>query len=194
MTALPKKKKYTPEEFLALEKKAGFRSEYWNGKIVAMAGGTENHNTITLNVATDLRTRLRGKCRIFAIDVKVWIDVWSSLVYPDVFAVCGESRYYVNRQDILTNPHLIVEVLSEGTKAFDKGDKFLAYQTLESLQEYVLIDQQKYLVEQFIKQTDGSWKYYATIGQESEITFYSVDQKLKLREIYDLVEFEEENL
>ena len=194
MTALPKKRKYTPEEYLALEEKAEFRSEYWNGEIVAMAGGTENHNTITLNIATNLRAKLRGKCRVFAIDVKVWIDIWNSFVYPGVFVICGESQYHSNRQDILTNPHLIVEVLSEGTKAFDKGDKFLAYQSVASLQEYVLIDQNKYLVEQFIKQTDGSWKYFATIGRESELNLYSVNQTLNLGEIYDSVEFEEENL
>lgn len=194
MTVSPEKKKYTPEEYLALEDEAEYRSEYWNGQIIKMAGGTENHNTVTLNIATELRRKLRGKCRIFAVDVKVWVDVWNNYVYPDVFAVCGESQYHANRRDIVVNPYLIVEVLSDGTKVFDKGDKFPAYQTINSLQEYVLIDQYKYLVEQYIKQPDGGWKYFATIGKENEVTFYSVNQTLKLPEIYDLVEFEEENL
>lgn len=192
MTALPKKKKYTAEEYLVLEDAAEYRSEYWNGQIVKLAGGTLDHNTITLNTATELRTKLRGKCRVFAVDIKVWIDVWNSFVYPDVFAVCDESKYHGNRRDIITNPYLIIEVLSDGTQAFDKGDKFLAYQTVESLQEYVLIDQSKYLVEQYIKQSDGGWKYFATIGQESEVNLYSVNQTLKLQEIYDLIEFESE--
>lgn len=194
MTALPKEKKFTPEEYLALEDKAEYRSEYINGYIFKMAGGTENHNIITLNIASDLRVKLRGKCRIFAVDVKVWIDIWNSFVYPDVFAVCGDSQYRANRRDILTNPHLIVEVLSEGTKAFDKSDKFLAYQMLDSLQEYIMVDQSKHLVEQFIKQSDGGWKYFATIGKESEVMLYSVNQTLKLQDIYDSIELEEEIL
>ncbi len=193
MAARTKKKKYSPEEFLALEAKAAFRSEYWNGEIISMAGGTGNHNLITLNIAGEIKAKIRGLCGIFAIDVKVWIDVWNSYVYPDVFVVCGESQFYKERRDIFSNPTVIFEVLSEGTKAFDKGDKFLAYQTLESLKEYVLVDQDKYLVEQFIKQRDGNWIYRATIGRESEVYLFSVEQTLKLESIYDLVEFEEDH-
>ena len=188
-----KQKKFTPEEYLALEDKAEFRSEYWNGEIVKMSGGTGNHNTITLNVAGDLKAKLREKCRTFAIDVKVWINNWKSYAYPDVFVICGELKYYEKRRDIYTNPNLIVEVLSNGTKIFDKGDKFLAYQTIESLQEYILIDQYKFVVEQYFKEKDGKWTYKATIGQESEITLNSVSQTIKLSEIYDLVDFEAEN-
>lgn len=192
MSALTQRKKYTAEEYLALEEKAEFRSEYWNGHIIKMSGGTGNHNSITLNIAGELRAKLRNKCRTFAIDVKVWIDVWNSYAYPDVFVICQELQYQKERRDIFANPNLIIEVLSNGTKIFDKGDKFLAYQTLESLQEYVLVDQYKFLVEQYTKQKDGKWTYQATIGQDSEITLHSVNQTLKLSEIYDLVEFEEE--
>ncbi|MBS1795048.1 MAG: Uma2 family endonuclease [Acidobacteria bacterium] len=192
MAVLPKQTKYTPEEYLALEEKAEFRSEYWNGRIIRMSGGTGNHNSITLNIAGALKSGLREKCRTFAIDVKVWINSWESYAYPDVFVICQEPRYYKKRRDVFTNPSLIIEVLSNGTKIFDKGDKFLAYQTIDSLQEYVLVDQYKFLVEQYTKQQDGKWTYQATIGQDSEITLHSVGQTLKLSEIYDLVEFEEE--
>ena len=192
MPALPKKKIYAAEEYLALEEKAEYRSEYWNGQIIKMSGGTGNHNSVTLNIAGELKGRLRNKCRTFAIDVKVWIDTWNSYAYPDVFVVCSEPLYHKKRRDIFTNPTLIIEVLSNGTKIFDKGDKFLAYQTIESLQEYVLVDQYKFLVEQYIKQKDGNWTYKATIGQDSQINLYSVDETLKLSEIYDLIDFEEE--
>jgi Uma2 family endonuclease len=188
-----KQKRYTPEEYLALEEKAEFRSEYWDGEIIKLSGGTGNHNTITLNVAGELKSKLRDKCRTFAIDVKVWINNWNSYAYPDIFVICGELQYYKTRRDIYTNPSLIIEVLSNGTKIFDKGDKFLAYQTIESLREYVLIDQYKHLVEQYFKEQDGKWTYQATIGQDSEITLNSVNRTLKLSEIYDLVDFEEEN-
>lgn len=187
-----KKKKYTPEEYLALEEKAEYRSEFWNGEIIKMSGGTGNHNSITLNIAGELKSRLRDKCRTFAIDVKVWINSWKSYAYPDIFVICGELQYYEKRRDIYTNPTLIIEVLSNGTKIFDKGDKFLAYQTIESLREYVLVDQYKYVVEQYFKENDGRWTYKATIGQDSEIILNSVNQTLKLSEIYDLVNFDEE--
>ncbi len=192
MTALPQSKTYTPEEYLVLEEKAEYRSEYWNGQIIKMSGGTGNHNSITLNIAADLRSRLRGKCHTFAVDVKVWVSELNSYAYPDVFVICDERQYYKKRRDIFTNPGLIIEVLSNGTKVFDKGDKFLGYQTIESLQEYVLVDQYKFLVEQYTKQKDGKWTYQATIGENSEITLYSVKQTLKLSDIYDLIDFEEE--
>jgi Uma2 family endonuclease len=192
MTVLPKKKKYTPEEYLALEEKAEYRSEYWNGQIIKMSGGTGNHNSITLNIATELRSKLRDECRTFAIDVKVWVDMWNSYAYPDIFVICREPQYHKKRRDIFTNPILIVEVLSNGTKIFDKGEKFLAYQTLESLQEYIMVDQYKFIVEQYTKQQDGNWTYKATIGQDSEISLNSVNQILKLSDIYDLIDFEEE--
>jgi len=192
MSALPKKKTYTPEEYLALEEKAEYRSEYWNGQIIKMSGGTGNHNSITLNIAGELKARLRNECRTFAIDVKVWIDLWNSYAYPDVFVICKEPQYHKKRRDIFTNPSLIIEVLSNGTKIFDKGDKFLAYQTIDSLQEYIMVDQYKFLVEQYIKQKDGDWTYKATIGQDSQINLYSVGETLQLSEIYDLVEFETE--
>ncbi len=192
MTALPKNKIYTPEEYLALEEKAEHRSEYWNGQIIKMSGGTGNHNSITLNIAAELKNKLRDKCRTFAIDVKVWVDMWNSYAYPDVFVICKEPQYYKKRRDIFTNPSLIIEVLSNGTKIFDKGEKFLAYQTLESLQEYIMVDQYKCIVEQYTKQQDGDWTYKATIGQDSEINLYSVNKILKLIDIYDLIDFEEE--
>ncbi len=185
-----KQKRYTPGEYLALEEKAEFRSEFVDGYIFEMSGGTENHNTITLNIASDLRVKLRGKCKTFAIDVKVWIAAWNTFVYPDIFLICSESLYFENRKDILTNPALVIEVLSDGTRRYDKREKFLGYQTLDSLKEYILVDQNTYLVEQFVKESTGVWKYFVTIGAESEIVLRTLNETMKLSEIYDLVEFE----
>ena len=195
MTALPKKKKYTPSEYLALEEKAETRSEYWNGEIVAMAGGNINHQQIVANLTEFLGTKIRGRCRVFPSEMKVWVKKRDKFFYPDLTVICDKPNFYKNRRDTIDNPCLIIEVLSKSTASFDRAEKFLSYQTLESLHEYVLISQEKATVEHYIKRDDGNWIYQAIIGLESEVFFPSVEATLGLKEIYDLVEFEtEENL
>lgn len=194
MSALTQTKKYTPEEYLALEEKAEYRSEYVNGYIFKMAGGTEAHNDITLNVATHLRAKLRGRGKTFANDMKVWVEEAKTFFYPDVTVVCGERKFHKGKRDIIENPILLVEVLSKSTEEYDKNDKFLTYRSIPSFQEYVLISQNRPIVQQFIRQADGKWIHQATIGSDSKVYFESVQTELSLEEIYDLVEFEEENL
>jgi Uma2 family endonuclease len=193
MSALVKEKLYTPNDYLALEDEAKYRSEYVNGLIYQMAGGKVQHIDITFNVTAKINEKLRGKCRAYASELKVWADEANTFFYPDITVVCGERDFYKNRQDIVTNPILLIEVLSKSTEAKDRGEKFFAYQALESLEEYILVSHDKYLIEQFTRQNDGSWKYLATIGIDSEVTFESLNTTLKLKDIYDLVEFEEEN-
>jgi Uma2 family endonuclease len=192
MTLKAKKQKYfTPEEYLALEEKAEFRSEFDDGVIVAMAGGSLNHQQITANFARVLGTKVRGKnCRVLPSEMKVWVEVNRKFYYPDVTVICEKPKFYKQRNDTIENPKLLIEVLSESTEAKDRGEKFFGFRSLESVEEYVLVSQDKHLVEKFTKQNDGSWKYLATIGIESEVYFESVEETLKLSEIYDLVEFE----
>jgi Uma2 family endonuclease len=194
MTAQPKKRKSTPAEYLALEEKAKARSEYWNGEIVAMAGGNIDHQQIVGNISRILGNKLYGKCRIFPIEMKVWIKKRNKFFYPDVTLICEKPNFYKSRRDTIDNPKMIIEVLSKSTASFDRAEKFLSYQTLELLNEYVLISQDKALVEQYIKREDGNWIYKATIGLESTLDFSSVKATLSLQDIYDLVEFEEEIL
>ncbi len=195
MTALPQKKKYTPAEYLALEEKAETRSEYWNGEIVAMAGGNINHQQIVSNLTVELTNKVKGRCRVFPSEMKVWVKKRDKFFYPDLTVICDKPNFYKNRRDTIDNPRLIIEVLSKSTASFDRAEKFLSYQTLESLHEYILISQEKATVEQHIKREDGNWIYQATIGIKSAVTFPSVEATLDLKEIYDLVEFEaEENL
>lgn len=192
MAGLAEKRKYTPEEYLALEEKAEFRSEYDDGEIVAMAGGSLNHIQITANLTVFLDSKIRQKgCRVLPTDVKIRVESISKFYYPDVTIVCEKPAFYRARTDTIVNPKLLIEVLSDSTEARDRGEKFFAYQTLESLQEYVLVSQDKYLIETFTKQTDGSWRYLATIGLSNKVYFESVDVELELEKIYDLVEFEE---
>lgn len=179
---------------MAFEERAKYRSEYVNGYIFKMAGGTEAHNDITLNVAAQLKTKLRGKCKTYASDMKVWVEEVGTFFYPDVTVVCGERKFYKGRRDIIENPILLIEVLSQSTDKYDKNDKFFTYQRIESFQEYALISQNQPAVQQYIRQIDGSWIYKATIGLKSKAHFESVDATVSLQEIYDLVEFEEEIL
>ena len=194
MTALPKKKKYTPAEYLALEEKAQTRSEYWNGEIVAIAGGNINHQQIVSNLTVEITNKVKGRCRVFPSEMKVWVKKRDKFFYPDLTVICGQPSFYKNRRDTIDNPRLIIEVLSKSTTSFDRAEKFLSYQTLESLEEYVLVSQEKAIIEQHIKREDGNWIYQATIGVESSVTFPSVETTLTLKGIYDLVEFEEEIL
>jgi Uma2 family endonuclease len=194
MSVLTKRKKYAPGEYLALEEKAETRSEFWNGEIVAMAGGNINHQQIVANITEFLGAKIRGKCRIFPSEMKVWVKKRNKFFYPDLTIICDKPDFYKNRRDTIVNPKMIIEVLSKSTASFDRAEKFLSYQTLNSMEEYVLISQEKALVEQYVKREDGNWIYQATFGFESEVAFSSIQTPLKLSEIYDLVEFEEENL
>ncbi len=194
MTAQPGQKKYTPGEYLALEEKAETKSEYWNGEIVAMSGARIDHQQITTNLTVSLSNKLKRKCRVFPIEMKVWVKKRNKFFYPDITIICDKPNFYKNRRDTIDNPKMIIEVLSKSTASFDRAEKFLSYQTLVSLDEYVLISQENAVVEQYIKRDDGNWIFQAIIGLESSVKFTSIDTTLSLEEIYDLVEFEEEKL
>lgn len=194
MSVLTKNKRYSPEEYLALEEKAEFRSEFDDGEIVAMSGGSLNHAQITANVGRNFGNKISEECTALAADVKVRVESYRKFYYPDVLVICGAPNFYQKRTDTITNPILIVEVLSDSTEAKDRGAKMLAYRTLESLREYVLISQNKPIVEQFIKNENGSWIHKATIGTKSVVNFESIEIELSLNEIYRRIEFAEENL
>ncbi len=188
MTALPKKNKYTPEEYLALEEKAEYRSEYESGEIIAMAGGSLDHTRIISNVDRAFGSKLKKNCESVTTDVKVRVESYRKFYYPDVLVICGDPEFYKKRKDTIINPVVIVEVLSDSTEAKDRGEKFAAYQTLDTLQEYILISQDKAKVEQFRREEDGSWNYQATIGLKSQVKFASIEVELLLDEIYQRVE------
>lgn len=182
--------KYTPEEYLALEEKAETKSEYWNGEIVAMSDAHINHQQIVSNITAFLGAKIRGRCRIFPSEMKVWVKKRDKFFYPDLTVICDAPSFYKKRRDTIDNPKLIIEVLSKSTASFDKAEKFLSYQTLAALDEYVLVSQNEPSVERYIKRDDGNWIYQETIGVEDEITFTSIKANMQMSEIYDLVEFE----
>ena len=180
---------FTIEEYLALEDEAEFRSEFENGQIVAMAGGSWNHARIASNIMRCIGNKVSPDCSSVQSEIKIWVQSINKFYYPDVAIICGDPSFYRERDDAITNPTLIVEVLSDSTEAKDRGEKFFSYQTLESLREYVLVSQHRAVVEQFIRQSDGSWKYLATIGLESNIKLESVGIEINSDEIYQLVKF-----
>lgn len=179
---------YTPEEYFALDRGAEFKSEYRDGRIVAMTGATSAHVTLTVNVVAGLHARLRGgPCRAFVSDMRTQVGGGRRYTYPDVTAVCGEPRFIDETLDTLTNPVLIVEVLSPSTEAYDRGEKFLHYRTIESLQEYVLVAQDRVLVERFVRAGEF-WTLSAMTDLDDVLELTSVGCSIPLREIYENVD------
>lgn len=179
---------YSIDEFLRAEESAESRSEYVGGQIYAMAGGTDSHIQISFNLTKSLAEKLRDQCRAYQSEMKVRVEQTNAFYYPDVTLVCGEQKFYQGRRDVIENPILLVEVLSNSTKEYDKNDKFFAYQTIESFKEYLLVSQDKYVIQQYIRQEDGNWKIKATIGIDSTLYLESVDVAVPMRDVYDLVE------
>ena len=182
--------RYTFEDYLAAEREAEVRHEYADGQVFDMVGATENHNIVVANLTTLLTTQLKGRpCLVYANDMKVRIDALDACKYPDVTALCGEREFFDDSRDVLLNPSLIIEVLSESTEAYDRGQKFALYRRLRSLEEYVLVSQDRFLVELYTRQADDRWLLTEYNGNDEEIVLSSIDCALLLRDIYDKVEF-----
>ena len=186
----------TPEEYITLERKAipdaeTVRSEYMNGEIIAMSGASLAHNLITYNISGELRNRLKSSgCLAFANEMRVSIPTANSYFYPDVSVVCGEPRFEDDVFDTLLNPIVIVEVLSPSTEAYDRGDKFAHYRQLESLQEYILVSQDKVRVDHYVRHAT-QWILTDFQNLDQQLPLTSIQCELPLQEIYERVPFPE---
>lgn len=179
----------TSDEYLILERQADSKSEYWAGEVFAMAGASERHNLIVGNTLAGLHGQLRQRpCKVYANDMRVNVSAAGLYTYPDVIIVCGEAQFMDDVHDTLLNPTVIVEVLSESTEGYDRGRKFEHYRKLESLREYVLIAQEPYHVEHYVRQPDNQWLLSETNNLHDSIHLPSVNCHLTLAEIYDKVE------
>ena len=184
---------YSPEEYLELETAAEYKSEYRDGLIIPMAGGTPNHNQIAVNLSAALNFALKGQpYRVFTSDLRLWIPQARLYTYPDVIVVSGQLQFAESRRDTITNPLIIVEVLSESTANYDRGEKFRFYRTIPTLQEYILISQSEMHVEQFAKTADNKWILSEDDQENSILTLNSIQFQISLRDIYDKVEFDTE--
>jgi len=185
------KRYYTPEEYLALEEAAIDKSEYHDGEIIPMTGGTTNHNSIIINLIANLKFGLRGKnYSLFTSDVRLWIPLTRRYVYPDIMVIQGEPVYQENNQTIVTNPLVIIEVLSHSTQDYDRGGKFLAYRSIPAFREYILIDKYSYHIEQFAKNSKSKWELTEYDSEDSVLTLESVEFQMPLRDIYEVIKFE----
>ena len=189
MSTLPKTY-LTPEQYLEIERKAEFKSEYYQGEMFAMAGARWAHNLILLNLASELRQQLRTRpCAVTSSDMRVRVNAKGLYTYPDVVVVCGEPRFLDERRDTLLNPTLIAEVLSESTEQYDRGRKFEHYRPLESLAEYLLVSSQRVSADLFTRQPDGRWMLTASSRLEDSLDLPSVGCHLALADLYEKVDF-----
>lgn len=181
------KPRYTPEEYLALERTAEFRSELIDGEIVAMSGASANHNVIAGNCFAAIHYQLRGRsCRIFMADMRVRVDSAGLYTYPDLAGLCGEPVFDDEQADSLLNPGLLVEVLSPSTEAYDRGEKFALYRRLDSLIDYVLVSQDKLRVEHY-RRRDEQWLLTVYEDPAASLVLDSLAVTLPIGEIYDKV-------
>jgi len=190
-SAVPKTR-FTPEQYLAWERKAGFKSEYYDGYITAMAGASRMHNRIAGNFYRKISDQPENRaCEAFISDLRLCVSSTGLYTYPDVMALCGEALFQDDEVDTLLNPMVIVEVLSPTTELYDRGAKFGHYRRLDSLKEYVLVAQNRVLVERFTGQGDD-WLLSALNDFNDTLRLVSIDCSVPLREIYARVDFSEE--
>ena len=179
----------TPEEFLSFERAAETKHEYYDGVVVAMAGGGMSHSELAMKLGSELTQRLKGRsCTVFNSDMKVWTGESRHYFYPDLSGLCGQPQAHDEVRDVLLNPTFIVEVLSPKTEAFDRGKKLARYMSLPSVVEIVLVAQDDIRVDKYTRQPDGIWRFDGYSGAEAVVTFVSVQCDIRLGDFYEGVE------
>lgn len=181
---------YTFDEYLAMEELDTEKHEYKNGEIVSMTGGTTEHNKIALNFAANLKMSLKKQnYSIFIGDVKLWIPTYSEATYPDIMLIEGEPNYYGTSKTVITNPSLIVEVLSKSTQNYDQGEKFYYYRSIPEFKEYILISQYQCYVMQFNKTNQNKWVLSEYRNDNSALSLQAVKFNISFEDIYENVNF-----
>jgi Uma2 family endonuclease len=189
MVSAALKIRYTAEQYLAMERKSEFKSEYLDGLITALSGVSRAHNRIAGNMYRKISDQLENRpCEAFISDLRLRVSPTGLYTYPDVMVVCGEAEYLDDEVDTLLNPTLVVEVLSPSTESYDRGAKFGHYRQLASLKEYVLVAQDRILVERFTRGGDD-WLLSAQNDPDDTLRLVSIGCSVPLREIYARVSF-----
>jgi Uma2 family endonuclease len=201
MAAPQRQRFFTVEEYLARERAAEERHEYIDGEIRAMAGESLEHGRISTNLMVELGSQLRGSpCEVVSKDMKVRSSASPKtktrrppkdfFSYPDFVIFCGAPVFHDSFRDVLLNPQVIIEVLSDSTEAFDRGEKFIRYRTYnDTLTDYILVSQKRPFIEHFVRQPDGKWLMSATSGLSDSLHIAALGCELKLADVYDRVEF-----
>jgi Uma2 family endonuclease len=182
----------SPQEYLVRERQADFRSEFYRGEMFAMAGASWEHTLIKDNLAGETRNQLKaGPCRVGTSDLRVKITATEMYTYQDMVVVCGEPQFEDDHFDTLLNPRVLVEVLSDSTEKYDRGTKFAHYRQIPSLQEYVMVAQDRPLVERYVRQADSTWVLTVFDDLTQTFAFASIATQVALAEIYRGVTFPE---
>lgn len=190
MSAVPNT--ITPEVYLSKEREADFKSEYYRGEVFAMSGGSPRHSLIAANFIREAGNGLKDKpCSVFTGDLRVKVSPSGLYSYPDASIVCGDLEFDDDKKDTVTNPTVLVEVLSESTERYDRGAKSRLYRELPSLRELLLVDQKASLVQQFIRQENGGWLLFEKTDLAELVKLDSIDIEIPLSEIYRGVQFDE---
>lgn len=185
-----KNKKYTQQEYLELERKAEYKSEFFKGEIFAMSGATRQHNVISGNFYAFLHQKLKPSgCRPYGSDMRVHIPLNSLYTYPDISVVCGKEEFLDNEFDTLLNPIFICEVLSTSTADYDTGGKFTLYRSIESLKEYWVISSLEYRLQKFVRQPNNDWLMSETLNVNEKVLLETLSVEVPLKEVYLDVEF-----
>jgi Uma2 family endonuclease len=185
------KQYYTPEEYLTLEEKATEKHEYRDGEIALMPGGTTNHNQIAGNFYRQFPLKIQNQdYYVYINDVRLWIAQYRIFTYPDVMVIKGKPMYEGKGTSNVTNPLIIVEVLSQSTRDYDRTDKFQYYRSIPEFREYILIDQYRFYVSQYFKQEDGKWIFNDYQGEDSVLKLACDEFEISFRDLYERVDFE----
>jgi Uma2 family endonuclease len=189
--ALPQPSRHLTEaEYLEIERAAEFKSEFFEGEMFAMAGGTPRHSLLGTNVAVEFANRLRAKpCVPYNADLRIKIEATGLLTYPDLSVICGPLQFAGGTDDTVVNPTVLVEVLSDSTEAYDRGKKFEHYRQIPTLQEYLLVSQTEPRIEQFIRQPDGHWLLHEAAGLEASLELPALGISISLGEVFARVTF-----
>ncbi len=180
----------SPEEYLNIERKATYRSEYVNGEMFAMAGATRQHNRISSNLVSEINQHIKSRdCNVYSSDLRVHVPSTGYFTYPDIVITCGKEAFTDAHNDILVNPLVIIEILSDSTASIDRGKKFEQYRELTSFVEYLLIEQRTPHIEQYILHDSQEWRYRDIHEIDGQVTIQAINCPLLLRDIYHKVEW-----
>jgi Uma2 family endonuclease len=189
---ITREKTYTLEEYLVREERASNKHEFHNGKIIRMPGGKAKHSEISTNITHAIKLNIKGlekKYRVYNSDLKIYIEADNKALYPDALVICEAPQYWQGREDLITNPLVIVEVASNSTKNYDRGDKFMSYRKLDSFREYVLVSQDEPFVEVFFRQEKNTWNISQAKGLEESVFLHELGINISLSDIYENIEF-----
>lgn len=188
MSALPDSKKWTVEDYNALDDNA-IKHEFYFGDVIAMAGASEKHVLISGNVFASLHQQLRQRdCRVYQSDLRVYVSQ-DEQFFPDVMVLCGEPEFVPERDDKIVNPSVIIEILSPSTSNFDRGSKFVSYRKLASLQHYILVSQDLMMIEHYVRQADGTWLLSILENDSASLSLTAIDCDLAITDVYEKIDF-----